>query len=115
MTNSHSSVTTESVVILTVARCETGFSHAVSALLDAGAKGSTVIEGRGLSSVLSNDFPVFAALSALLPPTVRSRVIVTVTTSTIAESFGRFIRQLPSDEQPIVAVLPISSLIGIGP
>ena len=54
-------------LLVLIARSEESFDPLVSALLDAGITGATVLESRGLANIIRMEMPIFAGLASLLP------------------------------------------------
>ncbi|MDA0802285.1 MAG: hypothetical protein O2819_00805 [Planctomycetota bacterium] len=102
-------------LLVGIARSEASFEQLVSILLDAGVPGATVIESRGLASILREELPIYSGLAALLPSATGSRVMLAVCSAHAAETAVRFAQQSPAEERPIIAVLLLTDAVVPGP
>jgi hypothetical protein len=100
-------------LLVLIARTEESFDPVVTALLDAGITGATVLESRGLGAIIRSEMPIFAGLAALLPQATGSRVILSVASSERIASLLRFIEQLPRERRPIGVTLPVGRVLGL--
>jgi hypothetical protein len=79
----------------------------VTAMLDLGIQG-TIIESKGLMSILRDEMPIFSGLAAMIPQRTGSRVVLSVTASgEIDQVFSFLQNELDDDERPIAFTLPI--------
>jgi len=101
-------------LLLLIARSEESFDPLVSALLDAGITGATVLESRGLANIIRMEMPIFAGLASLLPQATGTRVVLSIATTTRIDQLMRFIGQLPLERRPIGVTLPVESVLGLG-
>jgi len=101
-------------LLVLIARSEESFDPLVSALLDAGITGATVLESRGLANIIRMEMPIFAGLASLLPQATGTRVVLSIATTTRIDQLMRFIGQLPPERRPIGVTLPVESVLGLG-
>jgi len=101
-------------LLVLIARSEESFDPLVSALLDAGITGATVLESRGLANIIRMEMPIFAGLASLLPQATGTRVVLSIATTTRIDQLMRFIGQLPLERRPIGVTLPVESVLGLG-
>ncbi len=84
----------------------------LTGLLDIGVPG-TVIEARGLMSLMREEMPIFSGLAAMLPETSGSRIVLSLTTSDLAnELFGFISREIHEKHMPIAFTVPIEAVLG---
>ncbi len=102
-------------MLVMVARTENTFESVLTALLDAGVSGATVVESRGMGAVLRSDLPIFTGLAALLPGDAGSRMVISFCTRTHIEALMRHLGTLPVDQRPVGVVLPLDALFGFDP
>lgn len=100
-------------LLVLIARSEESFDPVITALLDAGITGATVLESRGIGAIIRSEMPIFAGLAALLPQTTGSRVILSVATGEKIESLMRYLDQLPRERRPIGVTMPVESVLGL--
>lgn len=100
-------------LVVLVARSADSFDPLINALLDAGMTGATVVDSRGLASVLRQDMPIFAGLAALLPQASGARMVVSVATRESVDTLMRFIDAMPPESRPVGAVVPVERTIGL--
>ena len=104
-----------SLLLVLIARTEESFDPVVTALLDAGITGATVLESRGLGAIIRSEMPIFAGLAALLPQSTGSRVILSVATVERIDALMRFLQQLPRERRPIGVTMPVQQVLGLEP
>ena len=107
--------TARAQLLVLIARTEESFDPVVTALLDAGITGATVLESRGIGAIIRSEMPIFAGLAALLPQATGSRVILSVAPSERIEALLRFLQQLPRERRPIGVTLPVTQVLGLEP
>lgn len=79
----------------------------VTAMLDLGIQG-TIIESKGLMSLLRDEMPIFSGLAAMIPQRTGSRVVLSVTAAgEIDQVFAFLQNELTDDERPMAFTLPI--------
>lgn len=101
-------------LLVLIARSEESFDPLVSALLDAGITGATVLESRGLANIIRMEMPIFAGLASLLPQATGTRVVLSIASKSSIEQLMRFIGQLPLERRPIGVTLPVEAVLGLG-
>lgn len=102
-------------LVVLIARDEASFDPLVNGLLDVGVTGATVLESRGLAAVVREDMPIFAGLAALLPTRTGSKVVLSLLDIEHVAAIRRFVENdLLPHERPIVIVLPVESVEGLG-
>lgn len=89
----------------------------LTGFLDIGVPGATVIESRGMGSIIRKDMPMFAGLASLFPDTTGSRVIMSVMPEPLVDKVFELVEELVGQiEQPNSAVcvtLPVDQFRGI--
>lgn len=100
-------------LLILIARTEESFDPVVTALLDAGITGATVLESRGIGAIIRAEMPIFAGLAALLPQATGSRVILSIASPDRIASLMRFLDQLPRERRPIGVTLPAQHVLGL--
>lgn len=79
----------------------------VTAMLDLGIQG-TIIESKGLMSLLRDEMPIFSGLAAMIPQRTGSRVVLSVTAAgEIDQVFSFLQNELTDDERPMAFTVPI--------
>ena len=102
------------VLLVLIASDPNSMDDLLTALLDIGITGATLVESKGMAAVLREEMPIFAGLVALLPGATGSRMLFSVTTTAQAELFLKFIdEELRTDARPIAVVLPILMSAGL--
>jgi hypothetical protein len=102
------------VLLVMIASDHAMFDELITAVLDIGLSGATVIESRGMGSILREEMPIFAGLAALIPEHTGSRVMLAVTTR---EQAGRVFQLLENEfkaaNRPIAITLPVEHAAGL--
>lgn len=88
----HSGARTKGVhaLLIVLAQDNATLDRVVTALIDLGIQ-TTVIESKPLSTVLRTELPIFSGLASLLPPTPDGRLLLSVTTATLADRAVRLL------------------------
>jgi len=91
----------------------------LSAFLEIGVSGSTVVDSVGMGRILSHDVPVFAGLSSAFPGTSPvNKTIFTVTPDTLVDDVLTVIEDVCGTFEEsgtgLVFVLPVDTVRGIG-
>jgi nitrogen regulatory protein P-II 1 len=102
-------------LLVLIARTEESFDPVVTALLDAGITGATVLESRGIGAIIRSEMPIFAGLAALLPQATGSRVILSIAQPERIAALMRYLDQLPRERRPIGVTLPARQVLGLEP
>ncbi len=85
----------------------------VTALVDLGVA-ATIIESKGLMTLLREEMPIFGGLTAMLPQTSGGKVILSVATAEVSGKVMDFIEEkMKKGQRPIAFTLPIGELIGL--
>ncbi|HVZ93691.1 MAG TPA: hypothetical protein VG797_04195 [Phycisphaerales bacterium] len=95
------------LIILIPGRAE--LAGAVAGLLDLGLS-ATVLEAKGLATVLREDVPIFGSLAEMLPVLEGSRVILSATSRPLANEAMRFITD-EVGQGTVAMTVPIERLI----
>ncbi|MCE9619331.1 MAG: hypothetical protein K8R92_05440 [Planctomycetes bacterium] len=101
-------------LLVLVARTEESFDPLVTALIDAGIQGATVLESRGLGAIIRSEMPIFAGLASLLPQATGSRVVLSIASRAQIDALMRFMSQLPVERRPLGVTLPVETVMGLG-
>lgn len=102
------------VLLIVIAADPAGMDDVITALLDIGVTGATVLEGKGLAAVLRDEMPIFAGLGALLPEVSASRVLFAATKRRVADSFFNYLEEeLRPSDRPLAFFSPIERSIGL--
>lgn len=85
----------------------------VTALVDQGIA-ATILESKGLMTLLREEMPIFGGLTAMLPQTSGSKVILSITSPASSKKLMDFIeKRLKTAQRPIAFTIELSELIGI--
>jgi len=102
------------VLLVMIASNPAMLDDLITALLDIGVTGATVIETKGMGAILREDMPIFAGLASLIPEHTGSRVVLSLTTSKQAEEvFKYLLEELESNERPIAFTTPVDRVCGV--
>ncbi|MBL9140601.1 MAG: hypothetical protein JNK53_01935 [Phycisphaerae bacterium] len=104
---------TDMRLLVLITRTEDTFESVLTTLLDAGITGATIVESKGLGSVLRSELPIFTGLTALLPQDSGSRMIVSICSMDSIDTLNRHLDQLPVDARPVGVVLHVQGVIGM--
>jgi len=89
----------------------------LTGFLDIGVPGATVLESRGMGSIIRKDMPIFAGLASLFPDTTGSRVILSVMPEPLVDRVFELVEEVVGQiDQPNSAVcvtLPVDQFRGI--
>lgn len=95
------------VLLVMIVANQSMLDDLVTAMLDLGIQG-TIIESKGLMSLLRDEMPIFSGLAAMIPQRTGSRVVLSVTAAGEIEQVFSFLQnELNDDERPIAFTLPI--------
>jgi len=100
-------------LLILIARSEEGFDALVTGLVDIGIGGATVVDSRGLAAIVRDELPIFSGLAALLPVATGSRVILSLTDDAKIVELMRLIADLPEEQRPVGAVVPVLQTFGL--
>lgn len=102
------------VLLVMIASDHAMFDDLITALLDIGLTGATVIESRGMGAILREEMPIFAGLAALIPEHTGSRVLLSVTTREQAGRVFQYMEtELKAANRPIALTVPIEHAAGL--
>ena len=102
------------VLLVMIASDHAMFDDLITALLDIGLTGATVIESKGMGSILREEMPIFAGLAAMIPEHTGSRVLISVTTREQAEKVFQFLEdEIKAANRPIAITLPVERTAGL--
>ncbi|TVQ31890.1 MAG: hypothetical protein EA376_07845 [Phycisphaeraceae bacterium] len=102
------------VLLVMIASNPAMLDDLITALLDIGVTGATVIETKGMGAILREDMPIFAGLASLIPEHTGSRVVLSLTTSKQAgEAFRYLLDELEPNERPIAFTTPVDRICGL--
>ncbi|RMH23544.1 MAG: hypothetical protein D6693_11310 [Planctomycetota bacterium] len=102
------------VLLVVIASDPASMDDLLTALLDIGITGATLIDSKGMATVLREEMPIFSGLAALLPGTTGSRMLFSVTTSETASQVLDYVtNQMRADAKPIAAVVPVTAVAGL--
>jgi len=102
------------VLLLMIASDHAMFDDLITALLDIGLTGATVIDSRGMGSIIRDEMPIFAGLAALIPEQTGSRVLLSITTRELAGRVFQYLEQeLKAANRPITVTVPVESAVGL--
>ena len=66
----------------------------LTGFLDVGVPGATVLESRGMGSIIRQEMPIFAGLASLFPEHTGSRVIVSVLPESVIDKVYEVIDEI---------------------
>ncbi|MEC9373531.1 MAG: hypothetical protein VYC34_06790 [Planctomycetota bacterium] len=102
------------VLLVIIASSPAMLDELITALLDIGMSGGTVIESKGIGAILREEMPIFAGLAAMLPETTGSRMVFSVTTRAVAEQIFNWVeKELKPARRPIVVTVPVERAVGL--
>lgn len=105
--------TPERVLVVIIVPNTTVLDDVATGLLDIGLAG-TVLESKGLMTLMREEMPIFGGLASMLPQSTGSKMIFSVTTGSLAESAFKMIeREFKQVERPIAFTVPIDRLVGM--
>ncbi|MFG0292705.1 MAG: hypothetical protein ACIAQF_11615 [Phycisphaerales bacterium JB065] len=95
------------VLLVMIVANQSMLDDLVTAMLDLGIQG-TIIESKGLMSLLRDEMPIFSGLAAMIPQRTGSRVVLSVTAAgEIDQVFSFLQNELSDEERPIAFTVPI--------
>ena len=102
------------VLLVVVASDPGSMDDLLTALLDFGVTGATLVDSKGMATVLREEMPIFSGLAALLPGATGSRMLFSVTTPETATTVLDYItNEVRADARPIAVVVPALSVAGL--
>jgi hypothetical protein len=101
------------VLVVIIAPNTKVFDGVATGLLDLGVAG-TVSDVKGLITMVREEMPVFSGLASMLPETLGSKMILSVTSEELsAEVFEMIEMEFKATERPIAFSIPIERSVGI--
>lgn len=89
----------------------------LTGFLDLGVRGATVVETRGMGSIIRQDMPIFAGLASLFPENTGSRMVVSVMAESLIDQVFALVEEIVGElDKPNSAVcftLPVDEFRGI--
>jgi len=103
------------VFLVVIASDPTSMDDLLTALLDIGITGATLVESKGMAAVLREEMPIFAGLIALASGATGSRMLFSVTTVQLGQKVIDYVNEeLRTDAKTIVVMMPILRSVGLG-
>jgi hypothetical protein len=103
----------ERVLMVIIVPNTTVLDDVATGLLDIGIAG-TVLESKGLMTLMREEMPIFGGLASMLPQNTGSKMLFSVTTGELAETAFKMIeREFKQVERPIAFTVPIDRLVGL--
>ena len=103
------------VLLIIVVPGATAFDDLATGLLELGVAG-TVLESKGLMTLMREEMPFFGGLAAMLPGSTGSKVVLSLTTRGAAAKVLELIEhEFPSSERPIACTVAIDASVGLRP
>ena len=103
----------ERVLLVIIVPNTTVLDDVATGLLDIGLAG-TVLESKGLMTLMREEMPIFGGLASMLPQNTGSKMIFSVTKAELAASAFKMIeREFKQVERPIAFTVPIDRLVGM--
>ncbi len=86
----------------------------VTGLIDLGVDG-TLVEAKGLTTLLREEMPIFSGLAQMLPVPSASRILLAATTAPMADKVIELLQWQSggSARRPIGLVMPLSRTVGL--
>ena len=103
--------TPERVLLVMIVGSADLLDEILTGMLDLGVPG-TILEARGLMSLLREEMPIFSGLAAMLPETSGSRVVLSFTTSDLVKQVFAFLMSEIEKDRPLAFTLPIGAVLG---
>ncbi len=104
---------TDRVLVVIITPNTKVFDGVATGLLDLGVAG-TVADVKGLMTLVREEMPVFSGLASMLPETLGSKMILSVTTRELAgEVFEMIELEFKATERPIAFTTPIERSVGL--
>lgn len=89
----------------------------LTGFLDIGVPGATVIESRGMGSIIRQDMPIFAGLASLFPESTGNRVVMSVVAEDLVDDVFKLVEEvvghLDKPNSAICVTLPVDQFRGI--
>ena len=112
-TNESSSPAGDRVLLIIIVASPALFDDLVTGLLDIGIA-ATVVESKGLMALLREEMPIFGGLASMLPENTGSRLVISVTSRSLAsKAFDFLTQEVTQADRPIAFTVPIDRVIGM--
>lgn len=89
----------------------------LTGFLDIGVPGATVVESRGMGSIIRQEMPVFAGLASLFPEHTGSRIIISVIPEDLVDTVFALVEevagQLEKSSSAVCVTLDVDQFRGI--
>lgn len=106
-------VAAERVLLVLIVPTPGVMDELATALVDIGAPG-TVLESKGLMSIMREEMPIFGGLASMLPETTGSKVVLSLTTRSVAgEVMEMLEREFNATDRPIGVAVPAALTGGL--
>ncbi len=92
------------LVVVIIDRAEL-VDELLTGFLDIGVPGATVLESRGMGSIIRQEMPMFAGLASLFPEHTGSRVILSVLPESVIEKVYGVLDELVGQYEDMQSVL----------
>lgn len=104
-------------LVLIVVTEERLLQKLITGFVDLGVGGATVVEGKGMGQIISNQLPIFAGLASLFPPTAASHLIFSVVLGDKVEAVFSLVREVMNNaglkQGAVCFSLPVDRVQGI--
>jgi len=89
----------------------------LTGFLDLGVPGATVIESRGMGSIIRQEMPIFAGLASLFPENTGSRIVLSVLPDHLLDNVFALVEEvvghLEQSNSAVCVTLPVDQFRGI--
>jgi nitrogen regulatory protein PII len=89
----------------------------LTGFLDLGVPGATVIETRGMGSIIRQEMPIFAGLASLFPENTGSRIVMSVMPEHLIDNVFALVEEvvghLEQSNSAVCVTLPVDQFRGI--
>ncbi len=89
----------------------------LTGFLDLGVRGATVVESRGMGSIIRQDMPIFAGLASLFPENTGSRMVLSVMAESLIDRVFSLVEEiiggLDKPNSAVCFTLPVEQFRGI--
>ena len=89
----------------------------LTGFLDIGVPGATVVESRGMGSIIRQEMPMFAGLASLFPEHTGSRIVLSVMpqelVDAVLEMVEEVVGQLDKPNSAVCVTVPVDQFKGV--
>ena len=104
----------ERVLLVVIASNATVFDELLTALLDIGLTGATVVDSKGMGAIIRQEMPIFAGLASMIPEHTGSRMVFSLTEEERASAVFQYIEEeVKPGERPIAFTMPVNRVVGL--